>query len=49
MKYQYIVPNGIDTYFCSWAGEFDLQTGWNIGPSYYGPDGHWVANGIFAP
>jgi len=49
MKYQYIVPNGIDTYFCSWAGDFDLQTGWNIGPSYYGPDGHWVANGIFAP
>jgi hypothetical protein len=49
MKYDLIIPNGTDQYVCSWAGEYDLQPGWVIGPSYYGLDGHWVANGILIP
>ena len=49
MKYDEIKPDDSDQYLCSWVGEYDLQSGWIIGPSYYGPDGHWVANGISVP
>jgi len=49
MKYDQIRLNGEDEYYCSWSGEYEFQTGWDIGPSYFGPDGHWVANVIVVP
>jgi hypothetical protein len=44
MKYDTVQPDGIDTYSCSWAGEWDIQLGQDVGVGYVGPDGHWVAN-----
>ena len=49
MEYDLVTPDGADEYYCSWVGEYDLETGWDIGPSYYGPDGHWVANVVVVP
>lgn len=41
--------NGDDPYSCSWAGEWDIQPGQDVGVGYFGPDGHWVANAFTAP
>jgi hypothetical protein len=40
------LPDGEDTFSCSWAGEWDIQLGQEVGVGYYGPNGHWVANAI---
>jgi len=44
MKYDVVQPDGIEPYSCSWAGEWDIQLGQDVGVGYVGPDGHWVAN-----
>ena len=49
LKYDMTLPNGEETYACSWAGEWDIQPGQNVGVGYFGPDGHWVANTFFIP
>ena len=47
MKYDSVFPDGLDTYSCSWAGEWDIQYYQDVGVGYFGPDGHWVANAFF--
>lgn len=49
LKYDMTLPNGEDTYICSWLGEWDIQPGQEVGVGYLGPDGHWVANAFTAP
>jgi hypothetical protein len=49
MKYDWVYPDGEDTYTCSWAGAWDIQPGEQVGVGYSGPDGHWVANSFYAP
>jgi hypothetical protein len=49
MKFDTILPDGEDPYSCSWAGEWDIQPGQDVGVGYFGPDGHWVANAFFVP
>jgi hypothetical protein len=49
LKYDMVLPDGEDTYSCSWAGEWDIQPGQDVGVGYFGPDGHWVANAFFIP
>jgi len=49
LKYDTVLPNGEDTYLCSWADEWDIQPYQDIGVGYSGPDGHWVANAIIPP
>lgn len=49
MRFDMIMPDGSDTYACSWAGEWDIQAGQDVGIGYFGPDGHWVANAFFVP
>ncbi|MEW5989260.1 MAG: hypothetical protein AB1791_21755 [Chloroflexota bacterium] len=49
LRFDAIQPDGVDLYSCSWAGEWDIQSGQDVGVAYYGPDGHWVANAFFAP
>jgi hypothetical protein len=51
MKFDTILPNGIDTYSCAWnpETEWDIQPGQDIGVGYFGLDGHWVANVISNP
>jgi Tol biopolymer transport system component len=44
MKYDSVLPNGMDTYSCSWAGEWEIQPWQDVGVGYFGPDGQWVAN-----
>ncbi|MGW8226603.1 MAG: LamG domain-containing protein, partial [Anaerolineales bacterium] len=44
LKYDMALPNGEDTYACSWAGEWNILPGQVVGVGYLGPDGHWVAN-----
>ena len=44
LKYDWVQPNGEDIYSCSWLGEWDIQSGQDVGVGYFGPDGHWVAN-----
>lgn len=48
LKYDTVLPDGKDTYSCSWAGEWDIQPYQDVGVGYSGPDGHWVANAIHA-
>lgn len=48
LKLDTVLPDGTDPYSCSWAGEWDIQPYQDVGASYYGPDGHWVANAFFA-
>lgn len=49
MRFDAILPDGVDPYACSWAGEWDIQAGRDVGVGYFGPDGHWVANAFFVP
>ena len=44
----FVLTTGDDPYSCSWAGEWDIQPGQNVGVGYFGPEGHWVANAFFA-
>jgi hypothetical protein len=44
----YVLPDGEDTFSCSWAGEWDIQLGQEVGVGYYGPNGHWVADALTA-
>jgi hypothetical protein len=44
LKFDTALPDGSDVYACSWAGEWDIQPRQDVGASYYGLDGHWVAN-----
>jgi Tol biopolymer transport system component len=44
MKLDTVLPNGEDTYSCSWAGEWEIQPWQDVGVGYFGPDGQWVAN-----
>jgi hypothetical protein len=39
-----VLPNGEDTYACSWAGEWNIQRGPDVFVAYFGADVHWVAN-----
>jgi len=48
-KYDAVLPDSVDTYTCSWFGEWDIQAGQDVGVGYFGPDGHWVANAFFEP
>jgi hypothetical protein len=43
-----ILPDGIDPYSCSWAGEWDIQPDQAVGVAYTGLDGNWVANSFVA-
>jgi len=43
-----VQPDGVESYSCSWAGEWDIQPYQDVGVGYFGPDGHWVANAFFA-
>jgi Tol biopolymer transport system component len=47
MKYSTAMPDGSDTYLCSWSGEWDIQYYQDVGVGYFGRDGHWVANAFF--
>jgi Tol biopolymer transport system component/regulation of enolase protein 1 (concanavalin A-like superfamily) len=47
MKFATILPNGNDSYHCSWPGEWDIQPDQDIGVGYFGADGHWVANAFY--
>lgn len=47
-RFDSVLADGSDGYACSWAGEWDIQPGQDVGGSYYGADGHWVANAFFA-
>ena len=49
LKFDTVLPNGADTYLCSWAGVWDIQPYQDVGVGYSGPDGHWVANAITPP
>ncbi|HLE27018.1 MAG TPA: hypothetical protein VI793_02795 [Anaerolineales bacterium] len=49
MKFDTVQPDGVDPYSCSWAGEWDIRPGQDVGVGYFGPDGHWVANAFFVP
>jgi hypothetical protein len=49
MKSDTVLPDGEDPYSCSWAGEWDIQPGQDVGVGYFGPDGHWVANAFSIP
>jgi hypothetical protein len=49
MKFDTVQPDGEDTYSCSWAEEWDIQAGQDVGVGYFGPDGHWVANAFQIP
>lgn len=42
-----ISTNGTHPYSCSWAGEWDIQSGQTVGVGYVGSDGNWVANAFF--
>jgi hypothetical protein len=46
-KIGFVLTNGEDSYSCSWAGEWNIQPGQNVGVGYFGSDGHWVANAFF--
>lgn len=48
LEFDTVLADGSDGYVCSWAGEWDIQPGQDVGVSYYGADGHWVANAFFA-
>jgi CSLREA domain-containing protein len=43
----FIPADGTQTYSCSWAGEWDMQSGQSVGVGYMGSDGNWVANAFF--
>lgn len=42
-----ILTDGIESYSCSWAGEWNIGPYQNVGIAYIGPDGHWVANAFY--
>jgi hypothetical protein len=44
-----ILTDGSDPYYCSWAGEWDIQPYQDVGVGYFGLDGHWVANAFTTP
>lgn len=48
LKYDTVLPDGEDTYACSWFGEWDIQPYQNVGVGYSGPDGNWVATYFYA-
>jgi hypothetical protein len=41
-KFASVLPNGRDTFSCSWAGEGNMQPGQDMGVGYAGADGHSV-------
>ena len=47
-KYDSVTPDGIDTYSCSWAGEWDLVPGSQLMVAYFEPAGHEII-GDFSP
>ncbi len=47
MKFDSAIPNSEDGYSCSWAGEWEINLGQDVGVGYFGPDGHWVANAFY--
>lgn len=49
MKYDTVMPDGMDPYTCTWGGEWDIQDSEPVGVAYIGTDGHWVANVIRNP
>jgi hypothetical protein len=49
MKFDILIPDGLDPYSCSWADEWDIQPGQDVGVGYFGLDGHWVANAFRVP
>ncbi|NJC95255.1 MAG: hypothetical protein FIB03_02780 [Anaerolineae bacterium] len=49
LKYDTVLPDGEDTYSCSWADEWNIQPYQDVGVGYSGPDGNWVANAIIPP
>ena len=49
LRYDTVIPDGEDTYFCSWAGDWDIQPGQDVGVGYSGSDGNWVANVFLIP
>jgi hypothetical protein len=48
LEYDTVDPDGLDTFFCSWAEAWDIGPYQDVGVAYSGPDGHWVANAFFA-
>jgi hypothetical protein len=49
MKYDTVLPDGVDTYSCSWLGEWDITPYVSVGVGYIGLDGAWVATTFYAP
>lgn len=49
MKFDSILPDGLDAYACSWADEWDIQNGQTVGVGYFGADGNWVSNAFRNP
>ena len=49
MKYDSVLPDGADTFTCSWAGEWDITPDVPVGAAYIGLDGAWVATTFYAP
>jgi hypothetical protein len=49
LTYDKVLPDGKAKYSCSWAGEWDILPGQDVGVAYTGPDGHWVANVFSVP
>jgi CSLREA domain-containing protein len=43
----HILTDDTHPYACTWAGEWDIQSGQNVGVGYSGPDGNWVATAFF--
>lgn len=44
LQYDMAMPDGADTYSCSFAGEWNILPGQVVGVGYIGLDGNWVAN-----
>ncbi len=44
-----VVPDGTNTFTCSWAGEYDLTPNDVVKVEYRTPDGHYVGQTIQAP
>ncbi|HLO14485.1 MAG TPA: hypothetical protein VK206_06640, partial [Anaerolineales bacterium] len=42
-----ILTNGTTPYSCSWAGEWDIQPGQNVGVGYFDPEENWVFTRFF--
>ncbi|OGN92690.1 MAG: hypothetical protein A2Z71_02800 [Chloroflexi bacterium RBG_13_50_21] len=49
IKYDQVMPDGSDTYSCSWINEWDIQPGQMLGVGYFDPAGNWIANMLMPP